>query len=306
MSDTQDYISSELKRLDLCTTIKSIKTLSGGCISQASCYSTDKGDYFIKTNANKKASQWFRAESLALERMNETVPDLVPKPIYHATENKAFIVTEYIPMTNNRSSEAQKNLGHALATLHASSSSQKEGKFGFDVVSWCGTTELDNAWCSNWCEFYRSQRLLPLLEQVRGDHADVDRLGNSLCSRLDHWLGQDALGQVQPSLLHGDLWSGNWAVYASEKSKPIIFDPASFYGHYEAEHGIMKMFGGFSQDCFDAYDDALAEQDHIPVSPSEGRQDRLMIYEAYHHLNHFAMFGGSYASGFINLMEQLL
>lgn len=190
----------------------------------------------------------------------------------------------------------QQALGQALFQLHTSAT---HDQFGFDVTSWCGTTELNNAWSSDWSNFYKSQRLEPLLNQVRGQDKDIDRLGASLCARLDHWLGKDAIGNVTPSLVHGDLWSGNWCV---ANNKPVIFDPASFYAHYEFEFGIMKMFGGFTRACFDAYDDCQSEKS----TTVEGRDDRLIIYEAYHHLNHYAMFGGGYSSGFIGLMEKLL
>lgn len=193
----------------------------------------------------------------------------------------------------------QQTLGRKLYELHSSAT---HTNFGFDVTSWCGTTELDNAWSSNWSQFYKTQRLEPLLNQVRGQNKDVDTLGASLCARLDHWLGKDAIGDIPPSLVHGDLWSGNWCV---SNKKPVIFDPAAYYAHYEFEFGIMKMFGGFTQACFDAYDDCLSNQSELTLV-EENRNDRLLIYEAYHHLNHFAMFGGSYSSGFISLIDKLL
>jgi protein-ribulosamine 3-kinase len=248
------------------------------------------------------------AESTALERIHKAVPGLVPKPICHSPNKTALIVTEYVPMSTSYCSSPtiQKQLGRSLAALHATSTSDK---FGFDVTSWCGTTELNNTWCSDWSQFYASQRLQPLLKQVQGQNLDVDRLGKALCSNIDRWLGHDALGSLQASsCIHGDLWSGNWAVRASD-TQPIIFDPASFYAHYETEFGIMRMFGGFTQDCYEAYEDALLNQytsSNVKLAPEESKEDRLIIYEAYHHLNHYAMFGGGYAAGFVNLIEKLL
>lgn len=198
----------------------------------------------------------------------------------------------------------QEALGRALYKLHTSAT---HGQFGFDVTSWCGTTELNNTWSTDWPQFYKTQRLEPLLKQVHGQNKDVDKLGASLCSRLDHWLGKDAVGEITPSLVHGDLWSGNWCV---SSGKPMIFDPAAYYAHYEFEFGIMKMFGGFTQACFDAYDDLFVNDEgssnNSATTALEGRGDRLLIYEAYHHLNHFAMFGGGYSSGFVNLIDKLL
>ncbi|KAI8988201.1 Fructosamine/Ketosamine-3-kinase [Mycotypha africana] len=310
----QEYISSELQKHSFCTTVQKIKRLGGGSISQAACFSTDKGDYFVKTNADPEAGRWFEAESLALERMNDAVHGFVPMPLHYsyATESSknntasakpAYIVTEYVPLGRASSSHQtlQRELGRKLARLHASTAD----KFGFDVTSWCGTTKLENSWSTDWCQFYKTQRLQPLLKQVKGLDKDIDTLGASLCSRLEHWLGADVIGEVKPSLLHGDLWNGNWGARGSNNEQPIIFDPACYYGHYEFEFGIMKMFGGFTQTCFDAYEDALLNTALLPTT-SEGKKERLIIYEAYHHLNHYAMFGGSYGDGFINLIDKLL
>ncbi|CEI95698.1 hypothetical protein RMCBS344292_09877 [Rhizopus microsporus] len=268
------YITEKIKNLGLCSAVHNIKPLSGGSISQAAKYATDKGDFFVKTNRDSEAYKWFKAESLALERINCAVPDFAPRPIHYqesSTDNEqAFIVTEYVPMAGKASGrDIQEKLGISLAQMHSKGTSDK---FGFDITSYCGTTELDNSWCTDWCQFWRKQRMEPLFNQVRGRNKDIDRY---------------------------DLWSGNWAVHANTK-QPIIFDPAAYYGHNEAEFGMMKMFGGVSQACFDAYDD-ISETPMI-----EGREERVMIYELYHHLNHYAMFGGSYASGCIDIMERLL
>ncbi|KAI9484129.1 MAG: Fructosamine/Ketosamine-3-kinase [Benjaminiella poitrasii] len=301
------FISLELERLNLCTTVNKIKTLSGGCISQAACYSTNKGDYFVKSNSDSKANEWFIAESLALNRFNEAVPGFAPKPIHHSTKGQetAYIITDYIQMNNSMKSNAQKELGRLLSILHASTIPE-QNQFGFDVTSWCGTIELNNSWSSNWAQFWKTQRLEPLLKQVRGQSSDVDRLGSLLCSRIEHWLGEDAIGQLQPSLLHGDLWYNNWAVYANDSHRPVIFDPASYYGHYEAEFGIMNMFGGFTRDCFDSYYDTLLNNTSLKPTTNECKEERLVIYESYHHLNHYAMFGDGYGSGFVNLLERIL
>jgi fructosamine-3-kinase len=136
----------------------------------------------------------------------------------------------------------------------------------------------------------------PLFDSVRGQNPDLDSMGQQLCARMDHWLGPDALPNITPALLHGDLWSGNWSIRQSD-GMPIIYDPACYFGHSEAELGIMRMFGGFSQDFFDAYDQV--------IPPAAGRKERLEIYELYHHLNHYSMFGGGYDSGCLSILEKL-
>lgn len=231
--------------------------------------------------------------------MYDAIPGFVPKPIHH---DKQFIVTEYVTMSNTKSASL-KQLGQQLARLHSSCTS-KQG-FGFEVKSFCGTTELDNSWNWSWSQFWRKQRMEPLFQQVLGLDEDLDKLGSELCSRMDHWLGPDALVHpITPVLLHGDLWSGNWAIRA-DTGNPLIFDPASYYGHYEAEFGIMNMFGRTTKEFHDAYDTAATEEGTIKIQ-EEGREERLLLYELYHHLNHYAMFGGSYASGCLHLMEKLL
>lgn len=200
-------------------------------------------------------------------------------------------------MENKSSPKIQHELGERLAQLHLNTQSSE---FGFEVTSYCGTTELNNAWCSDWSQFFKRQRLEPLLSQVHDQNPDLDALGQVICNRIDHWLGKDALPKVKPSLLHGDLWNGNWSVRCNTGADgPVIFDPASYYGHHEAEFGIMNMFGGFTNECFDAYDE-------IMYSDVEGREERLVLYELYHHLNHFAMFGGSYGNSCVQLMEKLV
>lgn len=203
---------------------------------------------------------------------------------------------------NTHSQVVQNQLGQSLATLHSTITSTKGS--GFDVPSFCGTTELFNSWNSDWSLFWRKQRLEPLLNQVKGQNQDIDKIGQELCSRIDHWLGSDVLSTITPCLLHGDLWSGNWAV-RQDTQTPFIFDPASYYGHYEAEFGIMNMFGGFTSDFMESYQDTLIQHDVHKVQ-EEGRDQRLLLYELYHHLNHYAMFGGSYGSSCLHLMEKLL
>lgn len=103
---------------------------------------------------------------------------------------------------------------------------------------------------------------------------------------------------VRPAIIHGDLWSGN-AGTDEQSGQPIIFDPSSSYSHNEAELGIMKMFGGFSSDFFEAYHDVIPKAQPY-------YQERQEMYEAYHHLNHFVMFGGSYRSGTVRIFKKLI
>jgi len=101
---------------------------------------------------------------------------------------------------------------------------------------------------------------------------------------------------ITPSLLHGDLWTGNFAT--SEDGKPIIYDPATYWGHSEAELGIMKMFGGFSYSVFEEY--------HKIIPKAPGFEERQALYTLYHYLNHLNLFGASYSTSALSIMKQLL
>jgi protein-ribulosamine 3-kinase len=105
------------------------------------------------------------------------------------------------------------------------------------------------------------------------------------------------LGRIQPSLLHGDLWAGNWDV-ATSTHRPCLFDPAAYYGHAEADLGLAHMFGGFGASFWEAYFEARPKQ--------PGYERRALLYELHHHLNHLNIFGSGYARGAISLMEQIL
>ena len=99
-----------------------------------------------------------------------------------------------------------------------------------------------------------------------------------------------------PSLLHGDLWGGNWA--ADEIGRPVIYDPATYYGDREADLAMTELFGGFEPAFYSAY------QAHSPLA--DGYELRRDLYKLYHMLNHLNLFGGGYLSSCENLIDQLL
>ena len=151
-----------------------------------------------------------------------------------------------------------------------------------------------NTECSDWLIFYKYQRLefqLQLAAQ-KGYQGQLQRLGERLCENLAQFFDTPP----QASLLHGDLWGGNYAM--SESGKAVIFDPACYYGDREADIAMTELFGGFGADFYAVYNEVY------PLDPEY--QVRKNLYNLYHILNHLNLFGSGYLSQAENLIQQLL
>eukprot|EP00879_Flechtneria_rotunda_P025317 GHRR01026896.1.p1 GENE.GHRR01026896.1~~GHRR01026896.1.p1 ORF type:complete len:186 (+),score=52.12 GHRR01026896.1:480-1037(+) len=167
----------------------------------------------------------------------------------------------------------------------------KGGKFGFPVDNTIGATPQPNGWMDNWVDFYRDRRLGHQLQLL--DDRQLNQLGDKLLPNLEVFF-DDIQGKIKPSVLHGDLWSGN---IAGVEGKPCIFDPATYYGHHEAEFG-MSWCAGFTGDFWRAYHEV------IPKAPGFDR--RKDLYLLYHYLNHTNLFGGGYYNTSLRIMQRLV
>lgn len=183
-------------------------------------------------------------------------------------------------------------LGRQLARMHLAEPSDPTalaGKFGFSVENTIGGTPQPNQWSDSWIEFFRERRLR---HQVKlANDARLSRLGDKICAGMEIFF--DGI-TVRPSVLHGDLWSGN---IAGVDGMPCIFDPATYYGHHEAEFG-MSWCAGFGQGFWDSY--------HTVIPRERGWEVRHDLYTLYHYLNHYNLFGHSYYRQCIQIMERLV
>ena len=255
------------------------KVAHGGCINDSRVVTLKDGrTFFIKTHAQAGSTPGiFETEFEALELLSKAEVIHVPKPVAYGDD---FIVMENFQQ-GRPAKDWQQQMGRSLAGLHLAT---KSGRFGFGRDNYLGTTVQINSWCDVWLDFWREQRLgwqLKLFSAKTGRDDPLLIAGEQLMNKLD-----DLIGDVnEPAvLLHGDLWSGNAA--ANEKGEPVIFDPASYYGHREAEIGMMRLFGGFGPDCEAAYDEVWPLQD--------GSEQRITLYRLYHELNHLNLFGSGY------------
>lgn len=157
-----------------------------------------------------------------------------------------------------------------------------------------GTTPQKNPWTEDWVDFFIHQRLefqLLLAEKRYGD-SEIRKKGERFLEKYPSFF--EGL-EIVSSLLHGDLWSGNTA--ADLEGNPVVYDPAVYYGHHEADFGILLMFGGFTSDFHTAY------RELIPREP--GFEERQLGYQLYHYLNHYNLFGSSYRPSCMSILDRL-
>ncbi len=270
--------------------ICSTKPISGGDINVAFLLEGEKQRYFVKLNQANLVDM-FAAEFAGLIELEQSKTVKIPRPItFGQSEDNSFLVLEFLEL-KRATSESETQFGQQLAQLHL----QKQPCFGWQIDNTIGSTRQPNAHSENWVDFWREQRLgfqLHLAAQ-KGYRGKLQILGEKLCERLDDFFVDYS---PQRSLLHGDLWGGNFATDA--KNNSVIFDPACYYGDRETDLAMTELFGGFGRDFYAAYN-AVWQLD-------AGYKTRKTLYNLYHILNHVNLFGGGYSLQAEQMMQKLL
>ena len=263
-------------------------SVGGGCINQAQRIRYGETEYFVKLNSAGQA-EMFAAEYEGLEALRQCTALRIPAPVCQGEDGQsAYLVMENLELGGRGDPVA---LGEGLAALHHITQAQ----FGWHRDNTIGSTLQVNTLTADWATFYREQRLQFQLE-LAARHGAGSRLlsqGEQLLADF-HVLFDNY--SPEASLLHGDLWSGNYAYTTS--GEPAIFDPAVYYGDREADLAMTELFGGFGRDFYAAYNDAWT------IDP--GYKVRKTLYNLYHILNHFNLFGGGYASQAQRMVDLLL
>lgn len=259
--------------------------VSGGDISAA----WRAGNVFLKTGP-ESSYDMFTAEAEGLAELASANTVRVPRVLACGmSPGTAFIAFEWLDMERpTRSVESQ--LGEQLAALHHAT----RDRFGWHRDNTIGLTPQPNDWSDDWVGFFRDKRLgfqLGLAAR-NGFTGSLQTTGARLLKRLPIFFESYT---PKPSLLHGDLWGGNWG---SCNGEPVIFDPAVYYGDPESDLAMTRLFGGFGAAFYEAYDA------HMP--PAAGSHDRCMLYQLYHVLNHLNLFGSSYKRRAQDLINNLL
>jgi fructosamine-3-kinase len=266
-------------------------SVGGGCINRALKIDTTIGSFFLKWNASAPADL-FEKEAAGLNEMRLAASSLIiPKVIWSKAcdDFPGLLLMDYLLPSGNTSGYDER-LGRGIAQLHRKSAST----FGFYHPNYCGTTAQDNTWTNNWPEFYAQHRIWSLVQQIkasRGLSPDEQGIYEQLVERIPVLLAHPII----PSLIHGDLWAGN---YMYTHNGPALIDPACYYADREMELGMMQLFGGFSSGVWQAY------LEEFPL-PEDWRQ-RTRLYQLYHILNHYLLFGGSYGAQALEIAREYL
>jgi fructosamine-3-kinase len=254
------------------------RSVGGGCINQGYAVSGRGQTYFVKLN-QANAVEMFAAEALGLKQMLDTKTIRVPKPLcWGIIGNSSYIAMEWLQFGNANSQSWQK-MGCQLAAMH-----QAKGalQFGWDRNNTIGSTLQINTWTDNWADFFAEHRIgyqLKLAKGRGGSFPDYSKVVEAVREQLNN-------RTPKPSLVHGDLWSGN--VACTVDGEPVILDPATYWGDREVDLAMTELFGGFPAAFYRGYNQIWQLDD--------GYQQRKTIYNLYHILNHFNLFGGGYGS----------
>lgn len=266
---------------------RSQQSVGGGCINATYLIADGTRRYFVKLNDADRLDM-FAAEVEGLEEIARSNTLRVPQPVsWGVAGGQSFLVLEYLDLSG---SGGQETLAHNLAAMHRT----LRDSYGWHRDNTIGSTPQPNDWSDDWMEFMCERRLGHQLDlALQRGAARMKERGSELLDRMpDLFSGYTPVA----SLLHGDLWSGNYAV--TRGGEPVIFDPAVYYGDREADIAMTELFGGFGPRFYAAYNEAW------PLDV--GYKVRKVLYNLYHVLNHYNMFGGGYGRQAEGMIDRLL
>ena len=258
--------------------------LAGGDINEAFRVElSDARVVFVKQNL-AAARAMFPREAQGLAYLAEARALAVPEVLAVSAEvgdGPSYLVLEYLEPGRRRPG-FDEELGRGLAELHRVGDSQ----LGLPYENFIGSLPQANHVHAEWSEFYRAERLEPLLARaIARGQADrhLAKRFERLFSRLHDLCGPEE----PPARLHGDLWGGN--LHSDARGNPVLIDPAVYAGHREMDLAMMRLFGGFSPQVFAAYEETF------PLAA--GHQERVDLYQLYPLMVHLNLFGSGYRGG---------
>ncbi|GAC1453921.1 MAG: fructosamine kinase family protein [Chitinophagaceae bacterium] len=258
--------------------VQQYEEVHGGDINECYCLYGQSSNYFLKLNHAGRFPGMFEMEADGLEALRHSSALMVPQVIKQGIEkDQQWLLLQWMKKESPAKNSLQ-NFGAGLAAMHR----QTQPYFGWHGNNYIGSLQQVNIQHSNWAGFYTQCRIMPLVKMLfnTGAFSKTDiAVTASFCKKAGNIFPPEP-----PSLLHGDLWGGNYMITTGGHA--AIFDPAVYYGHREMDMGMTKLFGGFPQIFYDAYNE---------VYPMEkGWQQRLSVTQLYPLLVHAVLFGGHY------------
>lgn len=284
-------ISSDLHRqAGIRVSAHAPESVAGGSINDCWRLSGEAGSYFLKLNGVTNLAM-FEAEADGLEALRSAQAVRVPEVIgLGISGDNAYLLLEWINMGSG-GSRSEALLGEQLARQHR----VEQHDFGWKRDNFIGSTRQRNNPCSDWAAFFCEHRLGFQFELAarNGYEGRLQDRGKRLLELVPGFL---SARQATASLLHGDLWGGNWAT--DEHQRPVIFDPAVYHGDRECDIAMTGLFGGFGRRFYESY--------HSMWPVEAGAGERAVLYNLYHVLNHLNLFGTGYLSQALRMIDRLL
>lgn len=287
LTELREILSQELQvdpqQIDL-------QAVSGGDIHSAHRAQIDQRSIFVKSNDARHAAV-LSTEFTSLRAMQDFGLSNYPAPLFYVETERIAVLGMPFCQLAALDHDGAIQLAKDLAAQH----SMHGQHFGWSEDNFIGLNAQLNTPCVAWGDFFVDQRLQPQLELAIDNQLDTSlvRVIQSALPKIRQQLNQQA---VQPALLHGDLWGGN-AAYDSDAQRPIMYDPAAYFGDPEVDLAMSELFGRFPAAFYRAY------QTHHPQRPGYAR--RKYIYNLYHALNHFNLFGAGYVALLANHCREL-
>jgi fructosamine-3-kinase len=268
--------------------IVSAKPVSGGDISSAYLLKTVKERYFLKVNNKPFALEMFHAEQKGLQTIADTRTIAVPHVhLVDAYEGTSFLLMAYIESKRPDGADYQR-LGAELAQLHQCT----RDDYGFAEDNFIGSLPQSNRAHPTWASFYWAERILPQLQRAVSAHLLSRKEIPSADKAIT--LFSNLCGDVKPSLLHGDLWGGNYLI--AKEGTPYMIDPALYYGHAMVDIAMSRLFGGFGAEFYDAYHEIIPKPAHYA--------EQMELYQLYYLLVHLNLFGSGYHSAVSSILKR--
>ena len=269
---------------------KSVEQVHGGNIHSAwRIEFIDKKIFLKRNDRNKKLLEF---ENYCLQNLRKfinpkylVVPEVV---LFKKIKDIEILLIEWIDMQNID----QRMLGKGLGEMHLNSAEFNPKSFGYPIEGFIGTTEQKQGWENNWIDCFLNLRIIPQISILKSYVLDSETIKKVVEKIKLELVNHKPIN----ALVHGDLWSGN--IGTDKRGKGVIFDPASWWADNEVDIAMTKLFGGFRKEFYEEY--------HKIFPRKEGFENRIIIYNFYHILNHANMFGGSYLDQVKNYIRAIL